>query len=206
MTAHEVVDAWRVDTRALGTVLARSFEDDPVMQWLCPVEERRAPSLEGFFRAELDSTAKRGRVVTTADRGGAALWAAPGQWKIPLLDMVRVGPLFLRASRSRTVAAVRLLAKMEKVHPKAPHWYLAVLGTDPSRQGRGVGSGLVARGGATVRHRGHRGLPRVLEGPKRALLQAFRLRGHRRDPGCGVTAPVDDVAGAQVTPVHERAR
>jgi GNAT superfamily N-acetyltransferase len=139
----EVVDAWRADIGVLSTVLARSFDDDPLMQWLCPVETRRTPSLVGFFRAELESTAKRGRVVTTADRAGAALWAGPGQWKLPLSDILRIGPAFVRASRLRTVAAVRLLTQMEKIHPRSPHWYLAVLGTDPRKQGRGVGGALV---------------------------------------------------------------
>jgi GNAT superfamily N-acetyltransferase len=32
---------------------------------------------------------------------------------------------------------------VERHHPHVPHWYLAVLGTDPPRQGCGVGSSLL---------------------------------------------------------------
>ena len=36
------------------------------------------------------------------------------------------------------------LARIERAHPREPHWYLAVLGTDPRHQGRGVGPALLA--------------------------------------------------------------
>ena len=32
---------------------------------------------------------------------------------------------------------------IEQRHPRDPHWYLAVLGTDPAHWGEGVGSALV---------------------------------------------------------------
>jgi predicted N-acetyltransferase YhbS len=32
---------------------------------------------------------------------------------------------------------------MDKTHPREPHWYLAVLGTDPPHQGKGVGAALM---------------------------------------------------------------
>lgn len=35
-------------------------------------------------------------------------------------------------------------ATAEAHHPDEPHWYLATLGTDPSAQGRGIGSALLA--------------------------------------------------------------
>ena len=35
------------------------------------------------------------------------------------------------------------LGQIERVHPRAPHWYLAVIGTDPPEQGKGVGAALL---------------------------------------------------------------
>jgi ribosomal protein S18 acetylase RimI-like enzyme len=32
---------------------------------------------------------------------------------------------------------------MEKYHPTEPHWYLPLIGVDPSQQGNGVGSALM---------------------------------------------------------------
>ena len=52
-----------------------------------------------------------------------------------------VGRLF----RGGLVRAMRNLAAIEGAHPKEPeHWYLALLGTDPSHQGSGIGSALIA--------------------------------------------------------------
>jgi GNAT superfamily N-acetyltransferase len=38
---------------------------------------------------------------------------------------------------------INLLAAVDKVHPHEPHWYLALLGTDPLVQGRGAGGRLL---------------------------------------------------------------
>jgi ribosomal protein S18 acetylase RimI-like enzyme len=32
---------------------------------------------------------------------------------------------------------------MEKLEPRDPHWYLAMIGVDPSLQGRGIGAQLM---------------------------------------------------------------
>jgi GNAT superfamily N-acetyltransferase len=40
----------------------------------------------------------------------------------------------------RSLAGLR---EIEDRHPTAPHWYLSVLGTDPTRQGEGLGSALL---------------------------------------------------------------
>lgn len=36
-----------------------------------------------------------------------------------------------------------MLREIERRHPKEPHLYLAVLGTDPAHQGKGIGSSLI---------------------------------------------------------------
>jgi ribosomal protein S18 acetylase RimI-like enzyme len=36
-----------------------------------------------------------------------------------------------------------LMEQMEKYHPEEPHWYLATLGVDVNRQGKGLGSILM---------------------------------------------------------------
>ncbi len=135
--------ATRDDDRALSGVLSRSFFDDPVMSWLVPDEATRDRRQRTFYRAELGHAHANGLVLTTDDHAGAALWLAPKRWKIGTMSMVRQGPAVLRAFGRRVPAALRLQSAMERVHPAESHWYLAILGTDPSRQGRGVGAGLI---------------------------------------------------------------
>ncbi|MFM8862623.1 MAG: GNAT family N-acetyltransferase, partial [Acidimicrobiia bacterium] len=48
----------------------------------------------------------------------------------------------LPTGRNR-LTGLRLLDAVEKAHPTEPHWYLALLGVDPSRQRSGLGSALL---------------------------------------------------------------
>ena len=57
--------------------------------------------------------------------------------------MLRHAPALLRVLGRRTMLALRGLGQIEARHPREPHWYLAVLGTDPARQGEGIGSALL---------------------------------------------------------------
>jgi ribosomal protein S18 acetylase RimI-like enzyme len=53
--------------------------------------------------------------------------------------MPQVVPIFGR----KLFRALGVLATAERVHPREPHYYLAVLGTEPAAQGKGVGSALL---------------------------------------------------------------
>ncbi len=52
-------------------------------------------------------------------------------------------PSVLATARLEVVRLMRFLNLMEQKHPHEPHWYLAVLGVAPDRQGRGFGSHLM---------------------------------------------------------------
>lgn len=137
--------ATAADVPRLCTVLARAFEDDPVAAHLIPSDRRRLRGLRAFFRAQLSrDLLPFGRVFTTGDRSGAALWAPPGK-AVPqglpvLLSLLSIAPYVVGRTLPRTM---RSLARITSVHPREPHWYLAVLGTDPPCQGRGIGSSLL---------------------------------------------------------------
>jgi hypothetical protein len=113
------------------------------MMWLCPEEERRRKALPAFFCSDLESIAKRGRIVTTVDQAGVA--AAPGQSKTPTLETLRVAAMLTRQFGRRIRAGLGLFTLIEKQHPEAAHWYLDVIGTDPDKQGRGVGGASSVR-------------------------------------------------------------
>jgi GNAT superfamily N-acetyltransferase len=50
----------------------------------------------------------------------------------------------LRAIGPRIPRALRGLGMLESAHPREPHWYLSVVGTDPAEQGKGVGTALIS--------------------------------------------------------------
>ena len=100
-------------------------------------------------------------------------------------------------ARLEAVRLMRYLTLVEGKHPHKPHWYLAVLGVDPGRQGRGFGSHLMQ----PVLERCDAERRRRLSGDrhreKRAAVRAPRLQGHRGVPAAGRRAShLADVARA----------
>ncbi|MGK2947713.1 MAG: GNAT family N-acetyltransferase [Acidimicrobiales bacterium] len=134
------------DVDGMADALAAAFHDDPVMGWLFGQEHPRpAPYLRTFLAHEGRRHLAHRTVYTVDGHPGAAYWDPPGHWKTSMLSTLRLTPLMLRGMGRRSVAALRGLARMEQAHAQHPeHYYLAVLGTRPDHQGRGVGAALMA--------------------------------------------------------------
>jgi ribosomal protein S18 acetylase RimI-like enzyme len=65
---------------------------------------------------------------------------------------------------------------IERRHPQEPHWYLAVLGTDPAHQGEGVGSALVRH---VLDDPANAGEPAYLETETEANVPFYERHGFR---------------------------
>ena len=144
--SHTVVRATRQDMPALTSTLARAFLDDPVAAWSCRPESLRPGMLERFQGARLRQLLTYEEVWTTPDLSSAALWAPPELWKTTVREDIELARGLLHP---RLIARLPLivggLLGIERRHPRdVPHWYLAVLGTDPSAQGQGLGSAVLA--------------------------------------------------------------
>jgi GNAT superfamily N-acetyltransferase len=137
--------ASRDDVHPLGAVLAHAFADDPVMRWLLPARAARARRLPRMFTMELLYLyLPHDEVYTTRDLAGGAMWAPPGGWRTPPVNVLRAIPRLVWTLRGRLPAAVQCVAAIERIHPQEAHWYLAVVGTEPSRQREGIGGALLA--------------------------------------------------------------
>lgn len=143
----EVRKARRSDIPALARVLGRAFQDDPVISWLQPDPVRRAAAVPGFFgamtRHHFMSGAGVEIAVTESGVGAAALWDPPGRWEQTPREQLAMVPAVLRAFRGRLGVVRALSEQMKAVHPEEPHWYLAVIGSDPEARGGGFGSALM---------------------------------------------------------------
>jgi GNAT superfamily N-acetyltransferase len=164
----------KVDRLTLSQVLARSFWDDPVWTWLFPDASTSDRRLALTFNAYLRDAMRSGIVLTTPERQGAALWKPPGQWKLTNMALLRAAPELLRAFGTRIVASLEIERAVESQHPREPHWYLSVLGTDPPAQGKGVGGALITE----ITDRCDRaGLPAYLESSKESNIAYYRRFG-----------------------------
>jgi len=145
-TSTSVRPATLSDLDGMAEALSLSFHDDPVMQWLFGDEPPRPMRYtKSLFTIEGRRHLEHATVYTTDGHPGAAYWDPPGHWKTSVLDIVRLSPVMVRGIGRRTINALRGLGRMEKAHANQPdHYYLAVLGTRPDRQGEGIGSALMA--------------------------------------------------------------
>lgn len=138
--------ATAADTAPLARTLARAFHDDPVSCWACPPARQRPRLLERFYTVRLRQLLAEDEVWTVATHDAAALWAPPERWRTTLRqDLALTRGMLAPRLLPRLPLVLPGLLRMEREHPPSPpHWYLAILGTDPAAQGRGLGSRVLA--------------------------------------------------------------
>lgn len=133
------------DLDGIAAALAAAFHDDPVMCWLfgdTPPRPQRYSQV--YFRHEARRHLKHRLVLTADGTPAASLWDPPGHWKSSPLDVLSAVPGLVRGLGRRSLAALRGLSAMESFHADYPsHYYLAIIGTHPKRQGEGLGRRLM---------------------------------------------------------------
>jgi ribosomal protein S18 acetylase RimI-like enzyme len=192
----EVRAGTAADIDSIADALTRAFDDDPVMSFIFPNGQTK--KMRALFVGESKRAMKKGALHTTTGgpAQGAAIWMAPGNWRTGGLELLTQLPLMFTMGRD-TPRALSLLSKMEKVHPKQPHWYLAVLGTDPAHQGKGVGSALI---GKVLERCDEAGDPAYLESSKESNIPFYRRHGFE------VTGEVQAKGGPTLWPMWREPR
>jgi GNAT superfamily N-acetyltransferase len=133
------------DHEAAAEALALAFADDPAWAHLLPDDATRAERLLVFFTAEIGNLVPEHRELWVAeDGGGAAIWAHPGRWRVPLARTLRPARRMTAVFGARLPLATWTQLRLERRHPSSSeHWYLHYLGVEPRRQGRGLGGDLL---------------------------------------------------------------
>jgi len=133
--AAEVEDAWRTLTLAFST--------DPCTRYIWPKPGAFLDGYPRMLRAIGGPALERGRVFATEDFSAAALWLPPGEKPDGDAIEALIGET---VSPERAQVGAQVGELMDGCHPDQPHWYLSMIGVDPARQGRGLGSALLAHG------------------------------------------------------------
>jgi len=169
----------RPDLRGVVPALARAFFPDPLFGFFARSPRHEYDLLPAVFQAFCRDAVHAGE-IWAAQAGsrtvGAAVWLPPGAMPRPARREVALN---LRAARvlagaRNRVAGFKLLDAVDKVHPPEPHWYLFLLGTDPSVQGRGIGGRLLA---PVLARCDAEGLPAYLETQKESNLAFYGRHG-----------------------------
>lgn len=132
----------------VGDVMARSFFDEPTMAWTLPDEARRADRIHWLFTRCARYAIRHGRAYTTEDVRGFSIWLAPGDPDMRLIPLLRLGiaaaPFKLGwRSLRRLMHFSRIKDRLHHQAAPQPHWYLMMLGVDPTAQGSGLGRALI---------------------------------------------------------------
>jgi ribosomal protein S18 acetylase RimI-like enzyme len=182
------------DVPGMAASLALAFQDDPIQRWLFGDEPSRVLRYsEPFFASEAKRHLGHGHVYTVDGTPGAAVWDPPGLWKTRIGEVIHLAPLMIRGMRLRTINAVRGFGRIEKAHAgRPPHYYLAMLGTRPDRQGEGLGSACMV---PVLARCDEEGLGAYLESSKEANIPYYRRHGFE------VVGEVDFPSGPRLWPM-----
>jgi len=132
------------DRQRLVATMARAFDDDPVANWFCAQDKRRARRVFDFMDVGMKITEPHGEVYTTDGIEGGAFWSPPGKWKMGIVQQLMMTPKMVNIATLRRFPGVLAgLNALEKKHPATPHYYLLGLGVEPELQGRGIGTQLM---------------------------------------------------------------
>ena len=121
-------------------VLVRANWADPAARWVWPDSQQFLTHFPSFVRAFGGKAFAHGSAYYVDGYTGAALWLPPD---------VHPDENALIALLQRTVSEqiqkdfFPVFEQMGRYHPSEPHWYLPLMGVDPSQQGKGFGSALL---------------------------------------------------------------
>ncbi len=164
------------ERRTVLDVLGRAFFDDPIAVYVYPKDAHRRARYGRFMGLAIDAFEGEGQVLTNDAVQSAAIWQAPieGSRKTGLFKQLRLMTRLIGLTRGGFFRAARLAELMSTHHLTEPHWYLAVLGTDPEAQGKGLGSAVMQ----PVLDRCDRtGVPAYLESSKESNLPFYQKHG-----------------------------
>jgi GNAT superfamily N-acetyltransferase len=130
----------RDESAAVATILV-AFANDPVARWSLPDARRYVEYFPRIIRAFGGRAFACGGAIGIDSIAGAALWLAPGVHP----DDEAMGAVVQEALSPAELEKVGpFMTQMEQYHPKEPCWYLPLIGVDPTRRGKGLGSQLIA--------------------------------------------------------------
>lgn len=171
-----VREALASEREGIASCLSRAFEDDPVSRYLFPRDRSRLSRLVSFYRMVLEILSDHGAIYTDLEGHGAAIWRTPSPPPAGVGPAARDALRMLWTLRTSTGRALNLDRVVSDARLTVPHWYLAILGTEPELQGRGIGSALLA---PVLARCDVEGLPAYLESSKEQNLPFYEHHGFR---------------------------
>ena len=140
MSTSAVSDAKVQDRARVVSSIVLAFVCDPVARWAWPEPHDYLRYFTDFTNVFGGKGFEHGTAHSVAEFSGGALWLPPG---VQPDEEVLVGLMERSIEPKRLLVVFAILEKMSGYHPAEPHWYLPLIGVEPPKQGRGLGSALL---------------------------------------------------------------
>lgn len=140
MASPSVTKMTPADQAAATQTIVLAFAADPMARWTWPSAHQYLEAMPRMVRAFAGDAFTLGTAWSAGDCGAAAMWLPPGAHSdedgLNAVIESTVDP-------ARRAEADPIFEAMAAYHPKEPHWYLPLIGTDPAHQGQGLGHALM---------------------------------------------------------------
>ena len=140
MSEYEVRVAEASEGEAVLDTLMLAFSTDPCMRYLLASPHAFFKGFRPFATGMGGAALAAGTAWLAGDGAAAALWLPPGVTSDREAMLAVIGEL---AREEKLPVLGEVGDTMARYHPAEPHWYLAMIGVDPARQGQGYGSAIL---------------------------------------------------------------
>jgi len=168
MSTPTVMSAKTQDRERVISAIILAFVDDPVARWSWPEPHDYLTYFTEFANVFGGKAFEHGTAYSVAEFSGGALWLPPG---VEPDEKVLVALMERSIDPKRLQVVFTIFEKMGSCHPTEPHWYLPLIGVEPTKQGRGYGSALL---GHALEHKDHEGRIAYLESTNPANIPLYQ--------------------------------
>jgi ribosomal protein S18 acetylase RimI-like enzyme len=169
------------DRQAIVDTLLLSFSTDPCVRYIFPKPREFMAGWPVFVMGMGGRGMDHGTAFASEDGAAVSLWLPAGVE--PDLETMLGALVDVPEAKGAVLAQVG--EQIRGYHPEEPHWYLAAVGVDPSRQGEGLGSAMIKEG---LRLCDAQGLPAYLESSNPRNIPLYERHGFEV---IGVVQPED---------------
>lgn len=146
--------ATHADVGPMTEALVRAFAREPFHQWMVPDAEAWVAKAPKYFRSYIKMILRDGHADTVDGGHGSALWLSPDKPGGGFLSRFQVPFVLWRLAGQRFSDVWSVIPLINRHRPQDPHWYLDILGVDPSHGRAGMGTALLTYGLQRCDHSG----------------------------------------------------